>query len=269
MDVKNRERSRLAGDVELLELLADAEAAGEAGLGVGALAELAGRDKSQVSRALARLAVAGLAERDPVTRRYRVGWSILSLAGRASGGRVVAATREPMRSLSAALGETVHLCVIDGADLITLRSEAPDHGYRATGWVGTRVPAHATSAGRALLLDADPDELGARFGPGPYPAAGPRPRVRDLATLAGAIAEARVHGWAAVDEELAAGVAGVSAPIRDFRGTIVAALNVSAPAERLRPHLADAGERTRAAANDASRALGWSRGSGSSGRGPA
>lgn len=249
--------SWLVRDVALLERLADAEGAGEAGLGVSGLAELTGRDKSQVSRALGRLADAGLVERDTGTLQYRIGWRVFSLAARAAAGRLLAAAGSPMRALSTELGETVHLCVLDGAELITLRTEAPGHRYRATGWVGTRVPAHGTSAGRALLLDATPAEIERRFADVSFTRTGPRARVQDPSSLAVAAAEARPAGYAIVDEEFEAGVAGVSAPIRDFRGAIVAALNVSAPADRLRPRLPAAGERTRAAADAVSRQLGW------------
>ncbi len=247
----------LTRDFALLDRLADAEAAGETGLGVSALAELSGRDKSQVSRALGRLADAGFVDRDPGTLRYRIGWSVFSLAARAAGGRLLATAVGPMRALSAELGETVHLCVLDGTELVTLRTEAPGHRYRATGWVGSRVPAHGTSAGRALLIDATTPELQRRFATVTFAPSGPRPRVRDVASLIEAVAAARATGYAAVDEEFEAGVAGVSAPIRDFRGAIVAALNVSAPSERLRPHFVAAGERTRVAADGVSRQLGW------------
>jgi DNA-binding IclR family transcriptional regulator len=248
---------RLVRDLALLDRLADAEAAGEPGLGVSALAELTGRDKSQVSRALGRLADAGFVERDSASLRYSIGWTVFSLAMRASSGRLIAAATGPMRALSTELGETVHLCVLDGSELVTLRTEAPGHRYRATGWVGTRVPAYATSAGRALLFDATEAEIERRFGQVDFSPSGPRARVRDIASLVTAVAEARDARYAVVDEEFEAGVAGVSAPIRDFRGAVVAALNVSAPADRLRPHLASAGERTRATADMIGGQLGW------------
>jgi len=247
----------LVRDFALLDRLADAEAAGESGLGVSALAELVGRDKSQVSRALARLADAGLVDRDASTLQYRIGWAVFALAARAAGGRLLAAAVGPMRALSAELGETVHLCVLDGTDLVTLRTEAPGHRYRATGWVGSRVAAHGTSAGRALLIDSTTPEIERRFAAVGFAPSGPRSRVFDVGGLVTAVGEARAAGYAAVDEEFEVGVAGVSAPIRDFRGAIVAALNVSAPAERLRPRLATAGERTRVAADGIGRQLGW------------
>jgi IclR family transcriptional regulator, KDG regulon repressor len=49
----------------------------------------------------------------------------------------------------------------------------------------------------------------------------------------------------------------VSAPIRDFRGAVIAALNVSAPKFRMAADLAATGESMRAAGDELSRQLGW------------
>lgn len=250
----------LERDLVLLGLLADAEAAGTPGVGVNRLAEIAGRDKSQVSRAMRRLADVGLVERDRDSRAYRVGWAVFALAARVAESRLLRLAPPEMTALSADLGETVHLCALRGNEVVTLRTDAPDHAFRAVGWIGVGVPIHSTSAGRALLLDATLPELTARFGERRLASGGPRPRVHDALSLHRVIAEARALGHVVVDEEFEAGVSGVSAPIRDFRGAIVAALNVSAPAARLRDRFAEAGGRTRAAADRVSRALGWAGG---------
>jgi DNA-binding IclR family transcriptional regulator len=247
----------LARDLALLEHLADAEAAGEGGLGVARLAERTGREPSQVSRALTRLAEAGLVARDGPARAYRLGPGLFGLAARVIDGRLLAAAAEPMRRLSAQLDETIHLCVLRGDDVVTLRTEAPAHRFRAGGWIGVPVPAPCTSAGRALLMDVPDAELLRRFRDHPFAARGPRSRVLDAASLVAVVAEGRTAGFAAVDEEFEAGVAGVSAPIRDARGTIVAAINVSAPTARLCDRLDAAGAAARAAADEASAALGW------------
>jgi DNA-binding IclR family transcriptional regulator len=100
-----------------------------------------------------------------------------------------------------------------------------------------------------LLLDASPDDLYVRF---PEPS-----EVDSLPQLAAKIREARRDGYARVHEEFEPGLAGVSAPVRDFRGRVVAALNVSAPAERLGGRLDAAGRVTARAAARISADLGW------------
>lgn len=58
------------------------------------------------------------------------------------------------------------------------------------------------------------------------------------------------------DEESEPGLVAVAAPIRDFTGRVVAAINVSAPKFRLGTRLHPAGELVRAAAERLSETLG-------------
>jgi DNA-binding IclR family transcriptional regulator len=60
-----------------------------------------------------------------------------------------------------------------------------------------------------------------------------------------------------VSEEFEAGLVGVSAPVRDFRGRVVAALNISAPKARFGDRLDEAGRTTARAATRVSTLLGW------------
>jgi DNA-binding IclR family transcriptional regulator len=65
--------------------------------------------------------------------------------------------------------------------------------------------------------------------------------VRDLETLHAELARIRARGYALLDEELEEGVVGASAPVRDLTGSIVAAINVSAPRSRVSARLPELG----------------------------
>jgi len=246
----------LRRDIELLEALGSAEAQRAGGLGVVRLAQLVGREKSQVSRALRALAEEGIVERDPDTLEYRLGWRLFSLVARSVENRLVRVAEPIMRGLSTDLEETVHLCVLRDRLVLTLLSIS-GHSFRAHGWEGRGVPVPCTSAGRVLLLDSTPDDLYVRFPGGDLSDGFPNSSVRTLSDLWARIQEARRDGYARVREEFEDALVGVSAPIRDFRGRVVAALNVSAPAERLGSLLDEAGRITAAAAGTVSAHLGW------------
>ncbi|WP_290057713.1 IclR family transcriptional regulator [Amycolatopsis solani] len=237
----------LRRDLDLLEALASPEAHRAGELGVVRLAQLTGREKSQVSRALKALAEEGVVERDPDTLGYRLGWRLFSLVARTVEDRLVRAAEPVMRELAAELEETNHLCVLRDQEVLTLLSVS-GHSFRVHGWEGRGVPAPTTSAGRVLLLDATPDDLYVRFAASGVPS---------LPELWLRIQEARRDGYAQVREEFEPGLAGVSAPIRDFRGRVIAALNVSAPASRLGDRLEEAGRETAKAAAKISAHLGW------------
>jgi len=248
--------SNLARGVELLVTLETEEAQRRGGLGVLDVARMVGREKSQVSRGLRTLADLGLVDRDPDTLDYRLGWRLFALAARAGDAQLLSLAPPVLGALVARLGETVHLSVLQGTDVMTVLSEPSPRAIRATVWVGRRVPAHCTSSGRALLMDHDAEALRALYGDAPLDPAGPG-APQDVEELARRVAAARAQGHVLADEEREAGLVGAAAPVRDFRGRIVAALNISAPKFRLTEGLAAAGVEVQRAAEDLSHRLGW------------
>ena len=235
------------------------------GVGVTEIAHLIGREKSQVSRTLKVLAEHGLVERDPETLAYRLGWRLFALASRAGDVELLRQGARVLRTVVDELGERVHLSVLDGRDVLTLLSESPPHAVQAAGWVGRTVPVYCTSSGRALLFAHDRDAIVRLLGGAEFPRFGPNaPRNAD--ELYERIVSARRRGYAVVVEEFEPGLVGVAAPVRDFRGTIVAALNVSAPKFRFAKRLGPAGETVKKAADAVSFELGWTEEASADGR---
>lgn len=228
----------LARGLAVLCTLADDPAARD-GLGVVRLAEAVGGDKSQLSRTLQALEEHGFVERDPQTLTYRLGWRLFALAARVGESHLLAGAPPILRSLVRELGESVHLSVRQGDQVLTLLSESPSATLHAPGRVGGLTPLASTSAGRALAIDlgaADLEALG-------------------LAPDAERIAEARSLGYAIVREEFEPGVVAAAAPIRDVSGRVVAALNVSAPRFRFDDRLEEAAVRVVEAAGTLSASL--------------
>lgn len=245
------------------------------------MAELAGRDKAQVSRTLATLAEAGLVSRDPDSLLYSLGAGLYALAARTAEARMVSASSPYLKRVSAATHETTHLCVLRGGTVLTLKSEMSNHTFRALGWEGVSVDAWGTSSGRVLVSDWDTPALrnwydihaakiaalrgtaGQGLSPlalesGQEAGAAHAPfKIETFEELLAEIAEVRRRGYAVVDEEFELGVVGVSAPVYDFKGRIVAAINVSAPKQRFGQHLEQAGVLAAKAALEFSAALGF------------
>ncbi len=240
----------------ILFALGEDEAASDGGLGVNRIADLVGREKSQVSRSLKILAQYGLVERDPGTLGYRLGWRLYSLAARSGHASLLAAAAPLLKRLRTDLGETVHLSLLQGAEVMTVLSESANRTVLAAGWVGRTVPVHCTSSGRALLFDHELSELRALLGDVELDGAGPT-APRDVDELFGRIATARARGFALVDEEFEAGLVAAAAPVRDFTSRVVAAVNVSAPKFRLGDRLDAAGVAVKVVADELSRRLGW------------
>lgn len=240
--------------VEVLLSLATDEALAGSGLGVTRISELLGREKSQVSRALKALSEYGLVERDK-DAGYRLGWRLYALAQLAGERRLLEAAGPMMRRLAHSLGERVHLSVLQGAEALTVLSESPGRSVETTGWAGRVTPAYCTSAGRALLLDWDDDEIVAVFGQVEFISRAPK-TVRTPRKLAAAVAAARKDGYVVVDGEFEPDLIGVAVPVRDPRGAIIASLNASAPRYRFVDRVSEAARELAAVSADLSRELG-------------
>lgn len=272
-----RNSSGLARDIEIIELLGSAEAVAASGLGVSRVAQLTGRDKAVVSRTLATLADAGLLDRDDSTLAYRLGSRLYALAALTAESRLVRESQPVLRRVAQRARETTHLCVLRGGNVLTIASELSPYEFRTTGWEGVTTAAWRTPSGRVLLSDWDDgalarwyDEHGqdqAIVGPVPPHIAGfsvlqspPQDKivVSDLTSLRRELGHIRERGYALLDEELELGVVGASAPIRDFSGRVVAALNVSAPKSRIADRLDGLARFVALSARDLSATLGYS-----------
>ena len=194
------------------------------GLGVSQLAGLLHVDKSQMSRTLATLDDRGFVTRDPDTLAYRLGWRIFSLAALSGDAPLIAAARPVLLGLVAELGESAHLSVREGDQVLTLATESPTTAIHAPGRVGGLTPLATTSAGRALATGFSDDEV----------------LAAGLDRWAEQIAVAREQGFAIVREEFEPGLVSVAAPIHDAAGRVIAAINVSAPGFRFDARLDDA-----------------------------
>ena len=249
--------SSLRRALDLLDALASDDAVAGGGWGVNRLAARLSRDKSQVSRTLRVLADAGYIERDPESLRYRIGWHVFALASRSADQRLLTAAAPILRRLvEHDLGERIHLTVLKGAEVLTVLTEAPAHSVQSVAWAGRLVPAHNTSSGRSLVIDLERVELARLFAGVEFQVGGPN-APRDVDELYDRIVIARRAGYAIVDEEFEPGLVAASAPVRGFRGDVVAALNVSGPKFRLGSRLPFAGQAVKAAADDLSAQLGW------------
>lgn len=254
-----RNSSGLSRDIEILDLLAGVEAQREGGLRVLRIAELLGRDKAAVSRALATLADAGLLSRDPERLTYQLGPRLFALAARTKESVLTQRARPMLRQMVQFTRETTHLCVLRGGNVLTLVSELSPLEVGTSAWAGTTTAAWRTPSGRVLISDWDRGSVDAWYDAHGHDAAivspqDPRPGVfsvmaespesvvvRDLSTLHAELERIRARGYAVSDEELEQGVVAASAPVWDAGGRIVAALNVSAPKSRLGKRLDELG----------------------------
>lgn len=242
--------------VRLLVYLGGPAADVPGGVGVTDLARATGMDKSQASRTLQVLCEFGLADRDPTSGRFRLGWGLFVLASAAGDRRLRQLAPGALEELSAGTGESAYLSIRQRNEVLTLFSAHPPRVIQAVNWTGQRTTITNTSAGRALLFDHDADAMAGLLAAGDFAASTPAGPT-NVAELAERVASARRAGVAVVEEEFEPGLMGLAAPVRDWTGGIVAAVNLSGPVFRTRGRKPALAAAVRATATTLSSALGW------------
>lgn len=227
-------------------------------MGVTELARKLSLGKSSVYRLLATLARRGYVEKNPQSDRYQLTYRLFAVGSPAADRFGLREAAHPvMQRLAAETGETVNLGVLDGTRVVNLHKVESRHLLRMHMEVGGGVPAHATALGKVLLAGLEPSKVAERLGSQRL-ARLTRRTIGDRTTLQRSLARIREQGFAIDDEECSLGLRCVAAPIRDHRGSVVAALSISGPTQRLsHPVLARTAERVRAAAQEVSRRLGF------------
>ncbi|MGQ2912150.1 IclR family transcriptional regulator domain-containing protein [Aeromicrobium sp.] len=156
-----------------------------------------------------------------------------------------------LEALSAQVGESTSVAVLDGTDIVYVARVATRRIMSVGIAVGTRFPAYATSMGRVLLAALDDTALDAVLERTDLRPLTPR-TIHEPAELRRELDRVRAQGWALVDQELERGLTSMAAPILDGRGTAVAALNVSAATMDDTPQI----ERARDPLLESARAIG-------------
>lgn len=140
---------------------------------------------------------------------------------------VVDASEHPLRRLADVTGETVNLGVLMDIGVLYLRRITGGSLVTANVQVGSVLPAASTSMGKVLLAHLPGKELQGRLRRLDYDALEGPNAIKNPRGLRKALETVREQGWAAQDEELAAGIRGVAVPVRDETGSVVAAMNVA------------------------------------------
>lgn len=134
-----------------------------------------------------------------------------------------------LAGLSAELGESVSVAILDGTDIVYVARVATRRIMTVGITVGTRFPAYATSMGRVLLAALDEPRLDDVLKRSDLRALTERTIV-DPSELRAELGRVREQGFSLVDQELEVGLRSLAAPLVGADGTVVAAVNVSTQA---------------------------------------
>lgn len=189
----------------------------ESPCGLAELCERTGLPRATAHRLAAGLETHRLLARD-ADGRWRLGPALTELAAHVNDP-LVAAGAAVLPRLREITGESVQLYRREGLSRVCVVALEPPAGLRDTVPVGTQLPMTAGSGAKVLLAHADAATQQAVL---------PTAKFTDRT-----LADVRRRGWAQSAAEREPGVASVSAPVRDGRGAVIAAVSVSGPIDRM------------------------------------
>lgn len=196
------------------------------------LSREAGISKTSCFRLLQTMKGLNFVAQSPRSKQYRLGPRNISIGAAALNRQSVRDLALPhMNRLRSETDETINLSVLDGDEIVFIERIEGRFIVNSNLKVGSRLPVHCSSMGKAMLAYLPEFELeqimaGTRFEKKTANTIGTEGRLlEELEAI-------RKSGVAINDEELEKGLFAVAGAIRDHSGEAVAALNISFPLVR-------------------------------------
>ncbi|MBI4294280.1 MAG: helix-turn-helix domain-containing protein [Betaproteobacteria bacterium] len=223
--------SRTAGDRHFIGALAKGFAVIHAfgehtqALTLSQVAERTGLTRAGARRYLLTLQELGYAGQNG--RHFSLTPKVLSLGYAYLSSMPLWTFAEPiLEGLVETLGETCSLSVLDDIEIVYVLRIPVHHILPIRVTVGSRLPAYCTSMGRVLLGGLTEAQLKHYFARAEFRTYAPR-TVTDPARLRKIIAADRAKGYSWITGEMGQHISGLSVPVRDPQGRVLAALNIS------------------------------------------
>ena len=136
-----------------------------------------------------------------------------------------------LKYLAEKFNETVYLAIRGGLEIVYIDVYQVNRPVSVKSRVGKLLPMYASASGKVHLADMDDFELNEFFKEVkliPFT----KKTIIDKEVLKRHIEEVRIKGYALDDEEWEEEVRCISAPVRNYKGNVIAAITISAPSYR-------------------------------------
>ena len=230
--------------------------AAEPTLGVTEIAARVGLHKSTVSRLLTTLEREDVVERDPQTRRYRLGLGLISVAGPLLAELDERRVAYPvLLELTEQTQETSALLVWNGDQAVCVEQIPSPRQIKHTTPLGTRYDTALSASVQIFLAEQPPERVRALLLSGIVEL--PDPTEASIELYLESLRQVAEDGVALNYGKTSVEEVGVAAAVRDHRDQLVAAVMVAAPRYRVTPEQAELlAAATVAAAREVSQRLG-------------
>lgn len=188
-----------------------------------------GINRTTLLRILHTLEAERLIERVAEGDEYVLGTGMIELAGRTIDTLDVTQVAQPvLKRVAAELGLSCHLGVLEAREIVYVVRATPDVHLVSNMRIGTRLPAHASSMGRAILAFMPRDLVNALYA-GTRLTALTDKTPSSLGALHRQLDQVRAEGIVDARSAYEAGIDSIAAPVFDHAGEPVGAVNASGP----------------------------------------
>lgn len=202
------------------------------GVGVTTLSKELKLHKSTVHRLLTTLMLRKYVEQDAETSKYRLGMKLFELGNAVLSKLDIRQHAMPyLRQLWRSTGETIQLAIVDQYKVlyVDVLESLEKVGVKSN--IGERAPLHCSAAGKVWLSNLPDDRLNevlkfVKFEPMTPETIDNPDRLKED------VAKARTEGYAVDNQEYSPDLVSVSAPVKNYRGRVIACISITAPALR-------------------------------------
>ena len=185
-----------------------------------------GWPKSTVHNLLSSMMDSAVVEQSPADGKYRLGLHLFEYGCVITEHwNVVKLARPHLNALVAKTGESAYLASLNADTLLIVDSAEPNNVFRVASTVGTRLPLHCTSQGKAILAYEDPANvrrLLKRSGMKSYT----MHTIKSVEEYLSQLQQIRQTGVATEYEEYHNGMCSFASPILDYEGACVSAVGI-------------------------------------------
>lgn len=194
---------------------------------------------STAQRLLSTLALSGLLEQAPDSRKYRIGHTLYALGNLYPASTDLTAAAAPvMKALNDSTQESINLGILEEGYVVFVSKEEAKGPLRFATHIGSIVPAYSSAMGKALLSQLPEPEIDHL-----YPEENLKTRTKYTITTKSRLKQElrviRETGVSHSRQEDFEGFEAISSSIRDSNGKPVAAMSISVPAFKMNEKLAE------------------------------
>lgn len=199
-------------------------------------ARMLGLSRTTLIRLMATLEAEQMIERTADGRGFKLGLGLAALAGQALfSSDIVQVGDAIIQRLTDTLSLSSHIGVLSGRDVLYVARRTPNVHLVSNVGLGSRLPAHATTLGRAILAHLPRETVTTLFH-GVRLTAATAKTPTTLAALARQLDADRDAGIAWSDSNFEVGISSAAAAVFDRSGNVIGAINVTGPTASFAGH---------------------------------